>query len=210
MPKPLSRRTLLQSTAASAVLLTPASLAGCVKTGATPPVPGTQPDALLALIEAWGAHFGYYDGRIDLEAGGDLRAFVTADCTLTAHAPLWGTKEGEEEGVPAQEVRGELARMLKWTRIARHDMHMARHSSEDTVALFFVVKARMVGLPFTLMRVPLVFVVTTARTDEGLRIQEVHEWPAASPEAAQAVLVEQCGWPAETTMAPHVAFGAAS
>ncbi|MFT5686117.1 MAG: hypothetical protein ACI8RZ_007072, partial [Myxococcota bacterium] len=87
----------------------------------------TQQDELLALLDLWASHFGYYDGHIDLEVGGDLSAITTADCTLTAQAPLWGTREGEEQPLPAVDVREQLAGTLKWTRIARHDMHMARH-----------------------------------------------------------------------------------
>ena len=194
------------------MLIAPGFLLGCAKTGSVEaaPLPSTQQDELLALIDLWAAHFGYYDGRIDLQAGGDLGAFTTADCNLTAHAPLWGTKEGEEKPIPAVDVREQLAGTLKWTRIARHDMHMARHPVDNAVCLFFVVKARFVALPFNLMTVPVAFVVTAADTEEGLRIQEVHEWPAETPEEARQVLVDSCGWPAETTIEPYVSFGAVS
>ncbi len=167
-------------------------------------------DDLLALIHTWATHFGYYDGTIDLQTGGDLSAFTTADCTLTAHAPLWGTREGKEVATPAAEVRKQLARMLRWVRIARHDMHLARHPQEDSICLFFTVKIRFFLLPITLMTVPLAFVVTTSETDRGLRICDMHEWPAATPAEARRVLVETCGWPEETTFTPHVAFGAVS
>ncbi|MFT5685268.1 MAG: hypothetical protein ACI8RZ_006218, partial [Myxococcota bacterium] len=131
-------------------------------------------------------------------------------CTLTAHAPLWGTREGEEQPLPAVDVREQLAGTLKWTRIARHDMHMARHPEQDAVCLFFVVKARLSFLPFNLMTVPLAFVVTAADKGAGLRINEVHEWPAETPEEARSVLVDHYGWPTETTLEPHVGFGATS
>ncbi|MFT4976336.1 MAG: hypothetical protein ACI8S6_002232 [Myxococcota bacterium] len=168
------------------------------------------PDELLALIELWAAHFGYYDGKINLQSGGDLSTLTTSDCTLTAHAPLWGTKKGQEQAVPATAVRKQLSGMLKWMRIGRHDMHMARHPEGSAICLFFVVRARFFLLPFNLMTVPLAFVVTTSVTDDGLRIKEIHEWPAATPEQAHEVLVDRCGWPAETTFEPHVAFGALS
>lgn len=209
MSKLLTRRTLLQSTAAGVLLLTPGILTGCAKTGTVPPLPGTQPDELLALLEIWAAHFGYYDGQINLDDG-DLSTFTTPDCALTAHAPLWGTKEGEERAVPAAEVRRSLARMTRWTRIERHNMHIARHPSADAACLFFEVKARLVGLPFTLMRVSLAFVANAERTDAGLRLQEIHEWPAESPEAARVLLIDQLGWPDETVLTPHMAFGALS
>jgi hypothetical protein len=59
-----------------------------------------QDKPIIALVDRWGAHFGYYDGKIDLKVD-DLSSFATPDCTLTAHAPLWGTKEGEESALPA-------------------------------------------------------------------------------------------------------------
>lgn len=167
-------------------------------------------DPLLSLIHVWASHFGYYDGKIDLQQGGDLGEFTTPNCTLTAHAPLWGTKEGQEVATPVADVRKQLARMLWWTRIGRHDMHLARHPTEEALCLFFVVKAQFFLLPVNLMTVPLAFVVSTSDTEQGLRIKEIHEWPADTPEQARQVLMENCGWPAETEFTAHVAFGAVS
>lgn len=171
----------------------------------TPP----SEDPLLTLIHSWASHFGYYDGKIDLQSG-DLGELTTADCTLTAHAPLWGTKAGQEVATPAADVRKQLARMLWWTRIGRHDMHLARHPTQDALCLFFVVKARFFLLPITLMTVPLAFVVTATDTEHGLRISDIHEWPAKTPEEARQVLEENCDWPPGTAFTPHVAFGAVS
>jgi hypothetical protein len=39
-------------------------------------------------------------------------------------------------------------------------------------------------------------------------MSQVHEWPAASPEEAQKVVVKECGWPNTTKFEEHVAFGA--
>jgi hypothetical protein len=63
---------------------------------------------------------------------------------------------------------------------------------------------------FYLMTVPLAYVVSTVDTPEGLRMAEIHEWPAASPEEAQKLLVEQLGWPKTTKFEKHVGFGARS
>jgi hypothetical protein len=60
------------------------------------------------------------------------------------------------------------------------------------------------------MTVPLAYVVTTVDTPEGLRISQVHEWPAAAPEEAQKILVKECGWPSTTQLEEHVGFGALS
>ena len=100
---------------------------------------------IVALVEQWAAHFGYDDGSVDLRVD-DLDSFVTPDCTLTAHAPLWRTRAGAERAVPVAEVRKQLARMLKMTRVARHDMHMALHPDGDGLALFFRVKRRLAFL----------------------------------------------------------------
>ena len=208
MPKPLTRRALVQSAAAgAAVLAAPSMLIGCAKTGAVAAPGAPSTDELLALIEAWAAHFGYYDGAIDLEVS-DLSAFTTADCTLTAHAPLWGTEAGAESATPASEVRTSLAKMLRRVRITRNNMHMARHPDGKAICLFFVVKARLGFLPLNLMTVPLAFVANAVETDRGLRIKAVNEWPAETPEDARQLLVDTYGWPAETALAPHVAFGA--
>ena len=62
-------------------------------------------------------HLTGYDLTID-----DLSSFTTDDCTLTAHAPLWGVKAGEEEAVPVKDVRTRLARILRFGgRPARHE-----------------------------------------------------------------------------------------
>lgn len=53
---------------------------------------------LFNLVDLWASHFGYYDGRIDLNAGRDLTVFSTKDCAFTSHAPLWRTKAGKERG----------------------------------------------------------------------------------------------------------------
>lgn len=168
-----------------------------------------QEDELLALIELFASHYGYYDGKIDLESG-DLSTFATPECSITAHAPLWRTKEGQEKQVPLLDVRKQLAGMLKWFRIRRHEMHLAQHPTQNALCLFFVVKSRLAFLPFNLMTVPLAFVVTTRETPDGLRLDEIHEWPAEDPVAARAVLIDECGWPTETAFEPHPAFGAAS
>ena len=164
---------------------------------------------MIALVEAWGRHYGYYDGKIDLSSG-DLNAVTTSDCTLTAHAPLWRTKPGKEKDVPVAEVRKQLATMLKIARVERHDMHIALHPDGQALCVFFVVRGRLPLLPFTVMTVPLAFVVRAIETNGGLRLSEIHEWPAADPAAARRVLVDQSGWPDTTTMEPYMNFGAAS
>ena len=219
MSEPMSRRALMQSVAAGATLLmAPAFLAGCAKTGALDvatalPDPGTftaQQNELLALIDQWAGHFGYYDGVIDLETQGDMSGFATADCTLTAHAPLWGTKEGEEEPILASDVQATLSKALKRTRIARHDMHMALHPNGTSICLYFLVKGKIRPLPLNVLKVPLAFVVNAVSTPEGLRLHDIHEWSAETPGDARKVLVENCGWPQETELVPYMAFGAVS
>eukprot|EP00613_Pedinella_sp_CCMP2098_P006539 CAMPEP_0171610168 /NCGR_PEP_ID=MMETSP0990-20121206/9892_1 /TAXON_ID=483369 /ORGANISM="non described non described, Strain CCMP2098" /LENGTH=171 /DNA_ID=CAMNT_0012173533 /DNA_START=41 /DNA_END=556 /DNA_ORIENTATION=- len=164
-------------------------------------------DEIMALVNQWAAHFGFLDGKIDLKDD-DLSAFSTPDVSLTAHAPLWGTKAGEEKPIPAADVRKNLAGMLKYVTIERHAMQMAVHDKQ--ICLFFVVKVKVFKCCCSLMTVPLAFIATTVETPEGLRMSEIHEWPAASPEEAQKVLVKECGWPDTTKLEEHVAFGALS
>lgn len=121
---------------------------------------------MIALVDRWAAHFGYYDRKIDLNVN-DLASFTTSDCTLTAHAPLWRTKPGEEKAVPVADVRKQLARMLKISRVARHNMQLAIHPGGEALCLFFEVRGKIAWLPFTVMKVPLAFVVQAVVTDEG-------------------------------------------
>ena len=164
---------------------------------------------MLVLADQWAAHLGYYDNTIDL-AVDDLRGFTTTTCALTAHAPLWGVKEGAEEAVPVAEVRRRLSRMLRFGRPVRHDMHLAAHRDGNELALFFRLQLRARFIPVTLRTLPLVLVFRAVDMGDGLRIDEVHEWAAADVAAAVRLLVEHHGWPEDTTMHPHVAFGARS
>jgi hypothetical protein len=103
-------------------------------------------EELLALVNQWAAQFGYLDGTITLKPEtDDLTTFSTADCTLTAHAPLWGTKVGQEKAVAAAEVRKTLAGMLKYANVERHDMHMALNDKQ--CCLYFVAKGKLVYMP---------------------------------------------------------------
>ena len=164
---------------------------------------------MLVLADQWAAHLGYYDNTID-PAIEDLSAFTTSGCTLTAHAPLWGVKEGAEEAVPVAEVRRRLSRMLRFGRPVRHDMHLALHRDGTELALFFRLNLRARFIPITFRTIPLVLVFRAADVEGELRIDEVHEWAVANPAATCRLLTERHGWPVETTMHPHVAFGAES
>lgn len=118
-------------------------------------------------------------------------SFATSDCTLTAHAPIYGTKPGAEQAVPIADVRKQLSRILTLGRVTRHDLHLAVHPEGDALCAFMRVKMRVSFLPFTLRTIPLAF-----------------EWSAADSSAARRILIDHHGWPADTTIAPHVAFGA--
>lgn len=171
-------------------------------------IPATDP--MMMLITAWGEHFGYFNNTIDLKIE-DLSSFTTPHCTLTAHAPLWGVKEGKEEAVPVADVRKQLARILRFGgRPARHDMHVAVHPNGRSMALFFEIRARFGFVPIVLQRVPLAFVVEAVDTGHGLRISEIHEWAATGPDAANRILVDQHDWPVDTMLRPQVALGALS
>jgi hypothetical protein len=92
-------------------------------------------------MSQWAAHFGYLDGKIDLQDD-DLSAFVIPDAFLMAHAPLWGTKVGQEKEMPVtEEVRKTLAGMFKWVSRESHNMRMAVHDKQ--LCLFFVVKIKV-------------------------------------------------------------------
>ena len=167
-------------------------------------------DEIFKLVEQWASHFGYYDGRIDLKSGGDLTEFCTKQCTLTAHAPLWRTKPGKENPIPATTVRKTLAKILRWVKFSRHNMHILRHPKKDKLCLFFIVKARFVMLPFNIMTVPLILEVNAIKTDVGLRIDEIHEWPAKTTDVAQQLLVNEHDWPQPVNFETIKAFGAIS
>lgn len=163
---------------------------------------------MLALLEGWTQHFGYYDNRIDLKVD-RLGQFVTTDAKLIAHAPLWGIKEGYQ-AFPAAQARKRLARALRFGRATRHHMQLALHPDGMQLCLFFGLKTRLRLLPITLQTTTLAFIVLAVETEDGLRIEAVHEWAAADPAEARQVVIDHHGWPVETTLTPHVAFGAVS
>ena len=131
--------------------------------------PNSKP--LLALVDEWAVLFGYHTNRIDLKTG-DLSAVCLPDCTLTAHAPLWGTKPGKEKGVPAGQVRKTLAgSLLPFVQIARHNMHVAMHPQGKGLCIFFEVRGKLkvapaapppLPLPHSLCRSPLLFLSLTS------------------------------------------------
>ncbi|MEI8095800.1 MAG: hypothetical protein WCG80_16440 [Spirochaetales bacterium] len=164
---------------------------------------------LLNLFQQWANHFGYLDGKIQIASDEELQAFATTDCTLTSHPPLWGARPGLEKAVPATTVRRSLQGLLRSFKVTRLEMHVA--VNETKLCLYFVVKGRLKLFPFfDVMNVPLAFVLGAVETPQGLRIDEVHEWPAASPTDALKVLVAQHAWPATARFEQHVAFGAVS
>ena len=168
-----------------------------------------ETDEIVGLVERFGSCFGWYDNKIDLK-GQDLRSVATPECALTAHSPIWGTKEGAERAVPLTEVRTRIARLLRLTRATREDMHVSIHPSGEALGLFLRLKFRPAGLPVTMRTQTLAFVATATRTGDGLRISQVDEWSASDPEAASRILVEHHGWPVDTLLRPQQAFGAAS
>ena len=167
-------------------------------------------DELFKLVDQLASHFGYYDGRIDIKSGGDLTEFCTKKCTLTAHAPLWRTKPGKENPIPATTVRKTLAKILRWVKFTRHNMHIVRHPEKDKLCLFFIVKARFLMLPFNIMTVPLILEVNAIKTDTGLRIDEIHERPAKNTDVAQQLLVNELNWPQPVHFEKIKDFGAIS
>lgn len=167
-----------------------------------------QTDERVALLNEWASLFGWTGGRID--RGRDLSSCLMNDCTLTAHAPMWGTRVGQEKAVPAQVVRRRLARILWFVHIERHQMHLAWHPDGHGACLCFFIKIRVRGVPWNLATVPIAFILHFVQTASGARIAEIHERSAATPDEARRVIVEECGWPDTTRFAPHVAFGAVS
>lgn len=173
-------------------------------------MPNAQDAPIVDLVEQWSNHFGYYDDKIDLKIQ-DLGSFATPDCTLTAHAPAYGVKVGEEKAIPIADVRKQLARMLRFGgRPCRHNMHMAVHPDGKAMGLFFEIRVRLGFIPIVLRTIPVAFVVQATPTTDGLRISEVHEWAAADPGAARRVLIDNSGWPESTVIEPRIVFGAKS
>jgi hypothetical protein len=169
-----------------------------------------ESDERFKLLREWVAYLGYYDGKIDLNAGGNTEAFATRDAVLEVHAPLWGTKPGKETPVPAEQVRAALSRALRWFTVHRHDMHIALHPDDPSLCVFFVAKIRPKFLPITIRTVPLVSLVSYAETDRGLRIRRVDEWAAHTPKEAERLIKEKLGWPDSVTLEPARVFGAVS
>lgn len=169
-----------------------------------------EDDERYKLLHGWASYFGYYDGKIDLSIGGNLEAVTTRDAVLEAHAPLWGTKPGQETPIPVKQARKSLARALRWVNVRRHDMHIALHPNGLSLCLFFVVRIRPKFLPITIQTVPLVFLVSYAETDEGLRIRRIDEWAASTSKEGDRLMKDKVGWPVSAPLEPSLVFGAAS
>jgi hypothetical protein len=171
-----------------------------------------EKDEMLGLVSKHASLLGYYDRKIDLTKD-DLSSGVYINgCTLTAHAPLWGTKAGEEKPLAISEVRKTLNNMLKFATPERHDMYMAVNG-DKAICLYFMVKIKLNMMPcFYMMKVPLLFVVSFATSDDGkLMISDIHEWPTESPESGKTVLTETLGWPVEAAQfEKYENFGALS
>lgn len=169
---------------------------------------------LLELVDQWADLFGYHAGRIVLKQG-NLSTMCLPSCSLTAHAPLWGTKPGQEKAVPVAEVRKTLSSVLAFVKIARHGMQLSMRKSGKELCLFFKAHARLRIMPcFSIVTESLVFVVKFENDEQGaLKIASVDEWPVPSATVGEArkVLAETCFWPQEETVfAPYIAFGALS
>mmetsp|Transcript_22351 Transcript_22351/g.40338 ORF Transcript_22351/g.40338 Transcript_22351/m.40338 type:complete len:185 (-) Transcript_22351:220-774(-) len=177
-------------------------------------------DEMIKLVHEHASFLGYYDGKIDLSKDiNDFSSVYESNCTLTANAPLWGTEVGEEKPVPIDEVRKTLQGMLRFMTPDRHDMHLAINdapndeSGTKQLCLYFVVKMKIKVMPcFYAMKVPLLFLVSfteSSSADGQLRISEINEWPADSPESGEKLLTERLGWPT-AKFEKYENFGAAS
>jgi hypothetical protein len=99
-------------------------------------------DIIMALVGQCTAHFGWLDGKIDLQDD-DLSAFLSPDASFMIHAPLWGTKVGQEKETPVAEARKTLAGLMKWVSLERHHMQMAVHDKQ--LCTFLVVKLKVLS-----------------------------------------------------------------
>ena len=167
-------------------------------------------DERYKLMHEWALHFGYYDGRIDITADDSLEAFTTHHAGLVAHAPLWGTKPGKEVLVPVQQVRENLAKILRWLNVRRHNTHIALHPDGQSLCLFFIAKIKPKLIPITIQTVPVLFNVKYAKKEKGLRISRVDEWPGQTPKDAERLIKDKFGWPKSTTLKAARVFGAVS
>jgi hypothetical protein len=52
--------------------------------------------------------------------------------------------------------------------------------------------------------------VNAIKTDMGLRIDEIHEWPAKTTDVAQQLLINEHDWPQPVNFETIKAFGAIS
>ena len=167
-------------------------------------------DERYKLMHELALHFGYYDGRIDITADDSLEAFTTHHAGLVAHAPLWGTKPGKEVLVPVHQVRANLAKILRWLNVRRHNTHIALHPDGQSLCLFFVAKIRPKLIPITIQKVPVLFNVRYTKTEKGLRISQVDEWPGHTPKDAERLIKEKFEWPKSITLKAARVFGAVS
>jgi hypothetical protein len=60
------------------------------------------------------------------------------------------------------------------------------------------------------MTVPLALIINAVKTEAGLRVDKIHEWPNETLANATTLLVEKCGWPSSVSFEPTTFFGASS
>ena len=89
-------------------------------------------------------------------------------------------------------------------------MHIALHPDGQSLCLFFVAKIRPKLILITIQTVSVVFNVRYAKTEKGLRISQVDEWPRHTPKDAERLIKDKLGWPKSITLKAARVFGAVS
>jgi hypothetical protein len=89
-------------------------------------------------------------------------------------------------------------------------MHIARHDKKNSLCLFFTVKIRAKGRPIAIMNVTMAFETSAEKKPQGLRISDMHQWPAKTPDGARAVLIKTSNGPASTRFEPFAPCAALS
>ena len=154
-------------------------------------------EALLALAEKFAKCLGWSDA-INLKDNPEMTGVIspTTPLIFTAHAPLWGTKEGQEKEIDGKEVRKNLASMSTFVRIVRRDCYQGFHGLQ--LALFLHVEIRLKFFPFIPWKTSLVFLMTAVEEGGELFLKRCDEHAAKDVEEAKKLLNSIYGWPADT------------
>ena len=80
----------------------------------------------------------------------------------------------------------------------------------QSLCLFLVAKIKPKLIPINIQTVPVLFNVRFEKTEKGMRISQVDEWPGHTPKDTERLIIDKLGWPKCIILKAARVFGAIS